>query len=263
MRFLIHPLFILTAVLAVIFAAIDFLIALTVAVIFHELAHALVAKQLGTMISRITLTPFGGALNLQTKVLTSYQQRLIYLAGPVASLLLSLLFGAMVWLFPTFFIHFEYLVVANFMVGVINLLPIYPLDGGKVLAQVVPAKTIFIGSDIIFVVVLIVSLILKNWWWSFFAAVMLSQINWDFKQSIYVDKFNYTGKIKTGEFVRCAVLGETTLFNAYKMINKKHPTEFVITDMDNITFYENDLEQWLMRFSSNSKLGQCVKNLYS
>lgn len=258
MRLIVHPLFVLTAVVAIIFAATDFLIALTIAVVFHELAHALVAKNLGAVIARITLTPFGGALNLQTKILTPYQKCIIYLAGPVASLLFSLLFGVIVWLFPTIFYYLEYLVAANFFVGVINLLPIYPLDSGKILAQRVQARYIFIWSDAVFAVVLLISIILLNWWWTFFAITILIQINWDFKQSVYFDKFSYTGRQKTGRFVRCAVVSDMTLLSVYKMINKKHPTEFVVTDQNNKIFYENNLEQWLLQFSTNTNLKECL-----
>ncbi|MCQ2382436.1 MAG: site-2 protease family protein [Clostridia bacterium] len=235
----------------------DFLIALTVAVILHEMAHAVIAKKLGAVIAQIILTPFGGALNVQTKILTSQQKCYVYLAGPVASLLFSLLFGVLVWLFPTIFIYLEYLVAANFFVGVINLLPIYPLDGGKILSQYMSTKVIFIWSDIVFVVVLVVALIMFNWWWIFFAVVILIQINWDFKQSLYADKFSYRSGQKTGQFVRCAVLSNTTLFEAYKMIDKKHPTEFVVTDKNNQSFFESDLEQWLLQNSADTLLKQC------
>ena len=259
-RFFIHPLFILTAVVAIIFAATDFLFALTTAVILHELAHAFTAKKMGAVVSSITLTPFGGALNLQTKIFTPHQRCVIYLAGPVASLLFSLLFGVMVWLFPTIFCYLEYLVVANLLVGTINLLPIYPLDGGKILAEKLPAKIIFIWSDIVFAVVLMVALIFQNWWWTCFAILILLQINFDFKQSVYVDKFNYSGRPKTGQFVRCAVLSHTTLFGAYQMIHKKQPTEFIITDRNNFIFYESDLERWLLQFPFNTNLSQCVSS---
>ena len=258
MRILIHPLFILSALVAIFFAATDFFIALTIAVVLHELAHALVAKGFGATLMHITMTPFGGALNLQTKILSSRQKTWIYLTGPVASLLFSLLFGVMVWIFPTIFYYLEYLVVANFMVGVINLVPIYPLDGGKILMQVVPVKIIYIWSNIIFVAVLLLSLIFFNWWWIFFAVAMLIQINWDFKQSLYVDKFSYRVKQKTGRFVRCAVLSTTTLFDAYQMISKKHPTEFVITDKNNQIFYEKDIEQWLLKFPTNTRIKKCL-----
>lgn len=261
MRLFIHPLFILAAAVAIVFAATGFFIALTVAVVLHELAHAVVAKHLGAVVSRVTLTPFGGAINLQTKILTPRQKCYIYLAGPVASLLLSLLFGVMVWLFPNVFIYLEYLVAANFLVGVINLLPIYPLDGGKILSQYVPVKLILIWSDVIFAGVLLWSLITLNWWWTFFAIVILLQINWEFKQSLYLDKFSYAGSAKTGKFVRCAVLSTTTLFSAYQMINKKHPTEFVVTDMDNRTFYESDIEKWLIAQPFNTIIQTCMNQL--
>ncbi len=260
MRFFIHPLFFLAIAVAIFFSATDFLIALTVAVLLHELAHAVIAKQVGAVVSSITLTPFGGALKLQSKILTPYQQNLIYWAGPIASLLLSLFFGVMVWLFPTFFMFFEYLVVANFIVGVVNLLPIYPLDGSKILVRYLPAKIVFIGSDICMLIVLIVAFVLHNWWWIFFTVMVLLQINWDFRQSIYSDKFNYTNKPKIGQFVRCAVLSSTTLFQAYRLVDTKHPTEFVIADKNQFTFLEKDLEQWLISYSSDTELGQCIKN---
>lgn len=260
MRLLIHPLFILTAVVAIIFVATDFFIALIIAVVLHELAHALMAKYFGAVVARITLTPFGGALNLQTPILTVRQKSLIYWTGPIASLLFSLLFGVMVWLFPVLFIYLEYLVVANFMVGIINLLPIYPLDGGKILSQYVPPKFICLWSNLFFVVMIIVGLLEQYWWWLFFAIIMLLQINWDFKQSLYADKFNYAGKTKLGFFVRCAVLTNLTLFTIYKMVNQKHPTEFVVIDDHNTVFYESDLEQWLLRFPPNTRLSQCLAN---
>ena len=94
----------------------------------------------------MTLTPFGGVLNLKTKILTSQQKTLIYLAGPVASLLFSMFFGVLVWLFPVIFIYLEYLVAANFLVGVINLLPVYPLDGGKILKEILKFLSLYITN---------------------------------------------------------------------------------------------------------------------
>lgn len=259
MRLSVHPLFILALAISIFFATADFFIVLTVAVILHELAHAVVAKNLGAVVSRITLTPFGGALNLQTKFLTPHQKCLVYLAGPSASLLLSLLFGVMVWLFPTIFNYLEYLVAANFLVGVINLLPIYPLDGGKILSQYVAAKKILIYSNVVFIGMLIWAVITLHWWWIFFAIMFLLQINWEFKQCLYVDKFSYRGTAKTGKFVRCGVLSSMSLWAVYRMINTKQPTEFIVTDYHNVIFYESDLEQWLLKQPMETILSHCLK----
>lgn len=259
MRFFIHPLFILAGVVAVIFSSFDFFIALSVAVVLHELSHLVLAKKFGAIVSRISLMPFGGALNLQTKILTPQQKVVIYLAGPVASFVFSLLFGVMIWLFPTIFIYLEYLVVANFLVGIINILPIYPLDGGKILAQYIPIKFMIITSNVIFVIMLIWSVITFRWWWIFFVVTILLQINLEFKQCTYFDKFSYVCQSKIGKIVRCAVLSTTTLFSAYKMIDKKHPTEFVISDMNQQVFSETELEKWLIAKPFNTCIKSCVR----
>ena len=115
----------------------------------------------------------------------------------------------------------------------------------------------FVAGDSAVAVVLVVALIMFNWWWIFFAVVILIQINWDFKQSVYCDKFSYPVKQKTGKLVRYAVLSNKTLFEVYKMIDKKHPSEFVVTDYGNRMFYESDLEQWLLRYPIKTLLKQC------
>jgi len=257
-RFFVHPLFILTACVAIYVSAINFFLSLTIAVIFHEFAHVIVARNLGVIASQITLTPFGCALNLNTKILTSRHKSLIYLSGPIASLSLSLFFGVIVWLFPTIFSYLEYLVAANFLVGVINLLPIYPLDGGKVLSQILSVKIVFIFSNLVFGVILLFNLIIFNWWWIFFAIIMIIQINFDFKYIVYNDKFNYRGTQKTGRFVRCGVLSSTTLLSAYRMINCKRPTEFLVLDLHNKIFYEKDLEEWLITYNLDTKIARCL-----
>ncbi len=257
MRFFVHPLFILTAIVTIFFAVTEFFIALTIAVFLHEIAHAMIAKNFGVAAVRVTLAPFGGVLNLKTKVLTPHQKSIIYLAGPIASLFFSLFFGVMVWLFPVIFNYLEYLVVANFLVGVINLFPIYPLDGGKVLAQVMSARLIFIWSNVIFVGVLLFALITFRWWWIFFSIIMLLQINWEFKQNLYLDKFNLN-KNKFGKFVKCAVMSSMSLCDVYRLVNHKQPTEFVVIDCHNRVFYENDLEQWLLKNDSYTLLEKCL-----
>ena len=87
---------------------------------------------------------------------------------------------------------------------------------------------------------------------------MIIQINWDFKQIIYYDKFSYNGSQKIGQFVRCAVLSSTSLLEAYRMVNRKKPTEFIITDQGNQMFYEADLEKWLIDYSLDTKISRCL-----
>ena len=258
MRLVIHPLFILVVFVALVFSVVDFFVALTIAVVLHEVVHAMVARKIGAVISCVTLSPFGGVLKLKTNILNLNQKRLIYLSGPIASLFFCMLFGVLVWLFPVIFNYLEYLVVANFLVGIINLIPIYPLDGGKVLALYLPIKYIVIFSNIFMIGLLVFGIITFRWWWIFFAVITLIQINWDFKQSIYYDKFNYVGKPKTGKFVRYAVMSTMPLWHIYHMIDPKHPTEFIVTDNNNKIFYEKDLEHWLLKYDNYITLEHCL-----
>lgn len=257
MRFKIHPLFIIAGLVAFFLATPGFFIALIVAVILHELIHALVAKHFGVSTRSVTLTPFGGVLKLNSKILSIHQKTCIYLAGPLGSLILSMLFGIMVWLFPVVFIYLEYLVAANFLVGIINIIPVYPLDGGKVLSQFIPTKIVLNLSNFLFSSILVVCILTFNWWWIAFSIMMLIQINWEYKQTIYFDKF--TSNIKVGEFVKCAVLTSTTLWEAYRLVNPKKPTEFIVTDYKNFVFYENDLEQWMLKNKISTEIVQCLK----
>ncbi|MBR4419079.1 MAG: site-2 protease family protein [Clostridia bacterium] len=249
--------FIIAGLVAIFFATAGFFIALVVAVIFHELAHSLFAKHFGINPSCIVLTPFGGVLKLKSKILSKQQKICIYIAGPLGSLFLSILFGIIVWLFPIIFIYLEYLVVANFLIGIINLLPIYPLDGGKILSQFISSKVVLILSNILFVGVLLFSIVVFNWWWIAFAIMMLIQINLEYKQTLYFDKFVY--KTKVGKFVRCSVLSSTTLWEAYRLVDRKQPTEFIVADYNNYVFYENDLEEWLSKNEISTEITRCLK----
>lgn len=103
-------------------------------VLVHELAHAFVAQSYGMRVPSITLFVFGGVSNLAGEMRTAGQEFRIAIAGPLTSWVLGGLFGAL-WLATR---HvgvstvFGYLAVVNATLGVFNLLPGFPLDGGRV-----------------------------------------------------------------------------------------------------------------------------------
>lgn len=258
MRLLVHPLFLVVAAVAIFYAATYFFLALLVSSILHEFGHWLVARHFGVLADRLSLTPFGCAIKIKTKILTRRQQCLIYLAGPMTSLLFTLIFGVLVWLFPVLFGCLEYLVAANFLVGIMNLVPIYPLDGGKIVANFVRPKIVLIWSNIVLAVILLFGLIFFNIGVIFFAVMVLLQINWEYRATTFYDKFTYRGGQKTGAFHKCAVLSGTTLLAAYQMIHPKRPTEFIVTDCQNRVIYESDLERWLLQKSLATPLRACL-----
>ncbi|HEX2223490.1 MAG TPA: site-2 protease family protein [Thermoanaerobaculia bacterium] len=107
-------------------------------VLIHELAHALVAQRRGMRMRGITLFFFGGVAEMADEPPDAGSELQVAIAGPIASFLLSvagfglLLLGAGFW--PTA-AHgvLAYLAAANGMLAVFNLIPAFPLDGGRVL----------------------------------------------------------------------------------------------------------------------------------
>ena len=114
-------------------------------VLIHELAHSLVARARGYPVQGITLFLLGGVSNLGLESRRARDEFLISAAGPLASLLL---FGVLWALFhavpdettPLAAVVW-YLWFSNLALALFNLLPAFPMDGGRVLRSVVWAAT--------------------------------------------------------------------------------------------------------------------------
>lgn len=107
-------------------------------VLAHELSHALVARRFGLKVEGITLFIFGGATSIDSDSRTPREEALIALAGPVTSLAIG---GALVLvdLFvsqPQIAALVGWLGLINLMLGVFNLIPGFPMDGGRVLRAI-------------------------------------------------------------------------------------------------------------------------------
>ena len=113
----------------------------------HELAHALVARSRGMQVEGITLWMFGGVSRLRSEAPDARTERRVALAGPFASLALSVAFVALALLVdvagaPDVAVAAaSWLGVVNGMLAIFNLLPAYPLDGGRVLRAAIWRRT--------------------------------------------------------------------------------------------------------------------------
>jgi len=106
-------------------------------VALHELMHSYIAIKRGLSIKRITLFLFGGIAEIEGEPKTAKDELYIAIAGPVTSAVLSLLFFLLYKLFPNLFPPIEeafaYLYQVNLMLAGFNIIPAFPLDGGRVL----------------------------------------------------------------------------------------------------------------------------------
>jgi Zn-dependent protease/CBS domain-containing protein len=111
-------------------------------IVFHEFCHSLVARHFGLNIHGITLFVFGGVAEMEKEPPTPKSEFLMAIAGPLASFLLAFVFHRVHLLaasqeWPTFVIGVTYyLGLLNMMLAVFNLVPAFPLDGGRMFRSV-------------------------------------------------------------------------------------------------------------------------------
>ncbi len=109
-------------------------------VLAHELAHSLVSKSQGIPVPRITLFLFGGASQISEQPRRAIDEFWMALVGPLTSFALAVIFGA-IWLItqqtsPVIHEVSGWLGGINLALAVFNLLPGFPLDGGRVLRSI-------------------------------------------------------------------------------------------------------------------------------
>lgn len=119
-------------------------------VVLHELGHSLVAMHFGYRVKDITLLPIGGVAQMRRMPAKPAHELLVALAGPAVNLAIALLLGGLFWIsrdgnFPVAWRLLRmtmrpgpsgvlaYLLVANAGMALFNLLPAFPMDGGRVL----------------------------------------------------------------------------------------------------------------------------------
>ncbi|MEW5896102.1 MAG: site-2 protease family protein [Nanoarchaeota archaeon] len=114
---------------------------LFVSVLLHELSHSLVAKARKIKVESITLFFFGGVAGIDDEDMKAGSEFLMAIAGPLFSLFLALVFfliykfnGNVFWAAITM-----YLYQLNFILAIFNLIPGFPLDGGRAFRAILHA----------------------------------------------------------------------------------------------------------------------------
>jgi len=124
-------------------------------VLLHELGHSLVAQRFGLKVKEVVLLPIGGIARLVGKPQSAKQEIAIAVAGPLVNVVIALALGVGLWfsgaaanvsvaavskLAPNWVTFLLMLTAGNASLALFNLLPFFPLDGGRVLRALLSLK---------------------------------------------------------------------------------------------------------------------------
>ncbi len=139
-KFGIHPLFYAFGIYYALTGRIFVFVVYTLTAVIHELGHSIVASSVGYRLNKITLMPFGAVAKGNIDGIKCVDELKIAFAGPLVNLGVGLLFVAFWWVFPQTYAFTDLAAEANFTLALINFLPVYPLDGGRILSALLRLK---------------------------------------------------------------------------------------------------------------------------
>ena len=139
MKVKLHPLFYLLAGYFLVVGKFELLAGYLVSIVAHESAHNRMANLRGYKSGVITVMPYGGVVDCGEDYNDS-DNVLIALSAPFFNLAVATFFVALWWVFPDIYAYTQGLCLANLALGVVNLLPLFPLDGSRVVVSMVKNK---------------------------------------------------------------------------------------------------------------------------
>jgi len=277
MKVKISPFFWIFAVIMFLFGNGGEFIVYFIMVVFHEMAHAEVARRYGYALSTINLMPYGASLTGSFESLRPSDEIKIALAGPMANIIIAIVCVALWWLAPISYFFTLPIVYCNISLALFNLLPIFPLDGGRVLlaflSQKYPRQMIYRKLKIVGIVVGIIFSLL-------FIASIFVVINPTFAiialfviiSTIIPDKTNTyqrvyamafaSERLKRGLPVREIMVDESrSVLDLTKLLNVNNFTIFLITDTNfhiKKRICENELEDFASIYGFSKKICELI-----
>lgn len=128
----VHPLFVLFGAYFLLRGELFVFLTFTVVAVIHECGHAFCAARVGCRLNRLRLLPCGAVVSGDIAGIGFADEVKIALAGPFVNAACAVLFVALWWVFPDTYPYTDVAAYASAGLAAVNLLPAYPLDGGRV-----------------------------------------------------------------------------------------------------------------------------------
>lgn len=128
----VHPLFWLTLLLCALFGGLTTALIALLTALLHECGHVFCAEKMGFTCRKITVMPYGASAVCELEGIRAGDEIKLALAGPAVNAAICVFTAGLWWFFPETYAFTDVVFYANLAMLVINLLPAYPLDGGRV-----------------------------------------------------------------------------------------------------------------------------------
>lgn len=133
MKIKIHPLFFALGIACAFFGSLPSFLICVLTALIHECGHVFYATSIGYKCKKITLAPYGASAFCQIDGISYKDEIFLALSGPLVNVFLCVACAGLWWFFPETYGFTDVIMQANATMLAINLLPAYPLDGGRVL----------------------------------------------------------------------------------------------------------------------------------
>ncbi len=270
----VHPTFFILVIWFVLAGkTVEFLTFLCVLFI-HELGHYFVSQKCGYTLDKFVIAPYGACMNYKEKQFERSDEIKIALAGPLANIISAVFFIALWWVFPQFFTYSYLFVEESLFLAFFNLLPAYPLDGGRVLVAIRSNK---IGRNKAVKKVVIINLILSifffmlfilSWFYSFnptFAITVIFLLSgmWQGEYNAkYKNSFLFKKKVSSFSKPKILIVNEDLSFNdLLKRIDGNCYTIFDIVSQKGelLSLTEKQIIDYCVKFDGSEKLSCLFK----
>ena len=131
--FQLHPLFLLVGIWYACTGELFLFLLSALVAIQHECAHAFASARLGYQLNKIVLMPFGAIIDGDLRGINFKDEIYVAACGPLCNLITAGFFVALWWLVPTMYAFTDTACYSSLAIALVNLLPAYPLDGGRIL----------------------------------------------------------------------------------------------------------------------------------
>ena len=126
----IHYTFIIYLLILFFFELLPYYFCFFISIFIHEISHGIMGKIFGLKIKNISINFSGLSLGFENFNISKIKKIIIYIVGPVINLIIAIILN--------YYNNEEYafLIICNLLLFTFNILPIYPLDGGKIIYEV-------------------------------------------------------------------------------------------------------------------------------